>query len=547
MKKTWHAIWFLLPAVALCQNAAQPMDIFESGGGPVQPAFQKLYELTAQMTQDPSSFYNANAEADQSDFPTPTQITAQYDAAWDQGGNALTTDQRNFVIPCAAHLKNAISAMEVGYRIKETQTSPLAAKSVLAAYTRARQEFAKCNALATGAEEDNTPASTSSSTPATEPPYTITGFTTGGNGASPGSSPGGVPNTNSGGTPGTNNGGTPTNTGGTPTNNSGGTPTNTPGNETFPIPWDPGSTVVGLSCSYNVQNDSVPGADPPIAYQTGFNQAVAKCLQSQCTLGNLALVAGAAKYKLVAAILNLSVVPAFMNVVFNPPEFSKSPDPYTRGTEEGTALCNYALQVATFGGSLGALASKRLPPVVPVERMNLTPAPSIPEPPSIPGNPVVGGQKPPPLSQPYNPQQAAAAIAQWIKNINPSGCTKNCGIATINAIRAMFGEILQAAPATENGMTEAEMAKQLGTPFIENGLTDQQMGTYLNGLPEGTVTVIGVNIPNQPGHFFWSIKYNGQTEFWDAQTGMPMQGSNNPAYMASLRFDINVVGNPFHP
>lgn len=265
MKETWIAIWFLLPTVALSQNAAQPMDIFESGGGPVQPAFQKLYELTAKIIQDPSSFYDASAKADQSDFPTPTQITAQYDAAWNQGGNALTTDQRNFVIPCAAHLKTAISAMERGYRVKVTQTSPLAARSVLSAYTVGRQEFAKCNALATGADD----------------------------GATPGSSPGGVPNTNSGGTPGTNNGGTPTNNGGTPTNNSGGTPASTPGNETFPIPWDPGATVVGLSCSYNVQNDSVPGADPPIAYQTGFNQAVAKCLQNQCSVTNLAIFAGA--------------------------------------------------------------------------------------------------------------------------------------------------------------------------------------------------------------------------------------------------------------
>jgi hypothetical protein len=178
--------------------------------------------------------------------------------------------------------------------------------------------------------------------------------------------------------------------------------------------------------------------------------------------------------------------------------------------------------------------------------MNLTPEPFSPEPQPIPGNPVVGGQQPPPLSQPFNPQQAAANIAQWIKNINQGGCTNNCGISTINAIRVLFGEILQAAPHTEEGMTEPEMAQQLGTPFIENGLTDRQMSTYLNGLPEGTVTVIGVRIPNKPGHFFWSIKYNGQTEFWDAQAGTPMQGSNDPAYTDSWRFDINVVGNPFH-
>ena len=38
-----------------------------------------------------------------------------------QAGTGLTPDQRNNIIPCAAHLNNAIGDMERGYLIHITQ------------------------------------------------------------------------------------------------------------------------------------------------------------------------------------------------------------------------------------------------------------------------------------------------------------------------------------------------------------------------------------------------------------------------------------------
>ena len=73
MRTTWLAIWFLVPAIAFPQTAPPDGDIYESGTPqPIGQAFQKLYQITAQITADPSSFY-LEAEADKSHWPAVDQ------------------------------------------------------------------------------------------------------------------------------------------------------------------------------------------------------------------------------------------------------------------------------------------------------------------------------------------------------------------------------------------------------------------------------------------------------------------------------------------
>jgi hypothetical protein len=241
----------------------------------------------------------------------------------------------------------------------------------------------------------------------------------------------------------------------------------------------------------------------------------------------------AARFPAVRVALALNAVPTFIDLLFNRPGYTKSSDPYTQGTTDGATSCTYLLKVAQISGAVSARGTPAGPtgPAEPV-------TPVAAEPPVIPAS---GEPSNPPG---FNPQQAAATIAQWIKEINPTGCTKNCGIATVNAVKAMLGELLQPAPSVgsiEDAMTKGEMQQRLGTEFTENGLTPAQMDTFLNGQPDGTVSVIAGR-PNAggTGHFFWSIKLNGTVEYWDAQAGTPMMSPKVP-----WNFDINVVGNPF--
>jgi hypothetical protein len=356
------------------------------------------------------------------------------------------------------------------------------------------------------------------------------------------SNSGGTPGINSGGTPGTNNSGTPgTSDGGTPTNSAGGTPGTTPGNGTNPTPLPPDTQVVGFACSYDMQNDPATGAAPPLRYTAGFTQAVSKCLQQQCTWGNLAAAVWAANFPAVRVALALNAAPTFIDLLFNRPGYTKSSDPYTQGTSDGATTCTYLLKVAQVSGAAGGARGTPAGPTSPVEPI----APVEPVTPVASEPPVIPASGEPPNPPGFNPQQAAATIAQWIKDINPTGCTKNCGIATVNAVKAMLGELLQPAPSVgsaEDAMTKGEMQERLGTEFTENGLTPAQMDAFLNGQPDGTVSVIAGR-PNAggTGHFFWSIKLNGTVEYWDAQAGTPMMSPQGGPW----NFDINTVGNPF--
>jgi hypothetical protein len=206
--RIWPVMGLALLAFASAGARAQQTptapvgDIFESGAPqPVEQAFQKLYQITAQITANPSSFY-LQAQVDKSNWPAVDQAQAQWDAAMNQSGTALTQDQRNNILPCVVHLNAAISDMERGFVIQKTQQSnPPAQNQAQLLYGEAKDEFAKC--LATGIVTDNGSAPGSNGgTPATNTPGTEGGST-------PGPESGGTPGTEGGGTPGTEAGGTP--------------------------------------------------------------------------------------------------------------------------------------------------------------------------------------------------------------------------------------------------------------------------------------------------------------------------------------------------
>jgi hypothetical protein len=209
--------------------AQQPVgDVFESGSGAGTPAqaVQNLYKIAATITADPSSGYDAK-----------TDHWPEADAAWQQWGNsmgsngsALTQQQRQGLVPCAAHLGAAIDSAERGYRIQISQTgNPAAQPTVQQLYATARSEFAQCNLADALSGSSGNPA-TGGASPGSE-----SSGTSGGGSGAPGAPIQGGVSTGGNGTPGTTDGGGP----GTP--QTPGTPYVPPAGTTFTPAQPPGS------------------------------------------------------------------------------------------------------------------------------------------------------------------------------------------------------------------------------------------------------------------------------------------------------------------
>src|ERR1700683_1086181 len=105
-----------------CFACAQPPggDVYESGGASAETptqAVQNLYKITATITSDPSSGYDAKTDH----WPEADGAWQQWDNSMAANGNSLTQQQRTELTPCAADLGAALDAMERGYRIQISQ------------------------------------------------------------------------------------------------------------------------------------------------------------------------------------------------------------------------------------------------------------------------------------------------------------------------------------------------------------------------------------------------------------------------------------------
>jgi len=109
---------------------------------PPSQALVNLYKIAEQISKDPGSEYRKDASPD---FPRPSEIEAQWDASMAAHGNELTPEERKQFIPCAAHLKVAITDTEIGYRVHITQpNNPAAQESARKRLEEAPPEIAKC-------------------------------------------------------------------------------------------------------------------------------------------------------------------------------------------------------------------------------------------------------------------------------------------------------------------------------------------------------------------------------------------------------------------
>ncbi len=201
-----------------------PGDVYESGVTPESPAqaVHKLYLLATEMTDDPSSGYDAKTD----DWPEADADWQQWGNSMAAEGNTLTQQQRASLVPCAAHLGTAIGDAERSYRIQRSQpNNPPAQADAQKLLATARKEFEQCSPADALNGSNGNPA------PVANGPGSQTGGTSGG-----GSNPpvqGGV-STGPDGTPGTGTPGTGTPASGAPGTNLGSGPGTPPATGTQP-------------------------------------------------------------------------------------------------------------------------------------------------------------------------------------------------------------------------------------------------------------------------------------------------------------------------
>jgi len=80
-----------------------------------QQALINLYQATEQLIKDPAADYGDGT------YPYPSAMETQWDNSFYAHGSELSAEERGQFIPCAAHLKAAITDVEIGYRVQVTQ------------------------------------------------------------------------------------------------------------------------------------------------------------------------------------------------------------------------------------------------------------------------------------------------------------------------------------------------------------------------------------------------------------------------------------------
>jgi hypothetical protein len=325
-------------------------DIYQSGSGgagtPAQ-AVQKLYEISATITDDPSSGYDAKTDH----WPEADAAWAQWDNSMAQNGNTLTQQQRGVLVPCAAHLGAAIDDAERSYRIQISQVGNAPAQAdAQQLKATAQKEFALCNPADALNGSNGNPA-IGGTNPGGQPGAPIQGGVNDGPNGTPGSgapgTPGGPPlktgisNTGPGsGTPGS----------GTPGKTSGGGPGTPPGIGTQP--GSPSSSS-GPGSGSPPPSGSPPATQPsnPVANAADYLHGVIDGF-GNCFKGMGSLLAGAGyfaqgDFQNAATAWGLepgqSVVLKTMYSELTTPSVGSNVSPYDAGVTAGRRLCAYAV------------------------------------------------------------------------------------------------------------------------------------------------------------------------------------------------------------
>jgi hypothetical protein len=247
-------------------------------------------------------------------------------------------------------------------------------------------------------------------------------------------------------------------------------------------------TGVPTDCIPDYANMDQPGLTPQMHYVLGFSQSARQCIADQTTIRNLALGALAAKFKQVAALLIVAAAPVAIDAALHPPGYSRNPDPYLQGREEGRNLCEWGLKVSPL------LLAR-----------------------------CVAGKKPvaTPPRTPLSPLAVAMADLGWLKKINPTGNLNNCAQAAMATDETLAGRgTLPAPPASCAGTNTGEVAIVYGREFGPYGSTAEINNAIFHAGDgaRGIVFAKGAG----GGHYFNIVNFAGDVMLLDGQAGKPM-------------------------
>ncbi len=268
---------------------------------------------------------------------------------------------------------------------------------------------------------------------------------------------------------------------------SGGGSQTPPGNDQF---GSGGGTVPGgtndNACLPDYANTDKPGLSPEMHYMLGFSQSARKCIADTATLQNLALGVAAARFKQVAAILLVVAAPGVLDAAIHPPGYSKNPDPYRQGREEGKNLCEWGLKVS---------------PAL-VARCGLKP-------------------KTPPPSKPLSALSVALADLGWLKKINPTRNTENCGLTVLAVDEALAGRgTLPAPPTSCAGTNTRQLEGHYNQTFGSPGAHADVNNTIFHA-GDGARGIVFAKAAGG-GHYFNIVNHGGDVMLLDGQLGQPM-------------------------
>jgi hypothetical protein len=485
-----------LLSFACLAYAQQPVgDVYESGSGAetLAQAVQKLYDLTAEITANPSSGYDAQTDR----WPEEDAAWQQWDNSDPNGSSAAVQKQRTELAACAAHLSAAIDAAERSYRVQKSQPNNSAAQAdAQKLLGTARSDFEQCN-LASALNGSNGNPAPGTNSPGNEP-----GGTSGG---VPGSPQLGSPGTPQSATPPSNSGAKPTLKTGATSGPSQGSPGQQP-TATNGTP-DPNNRTLGIIVGLGNCIQSLPNLLSGLGYfmQGDFVDA-AKSWGIDPKLGGPTVVQ---KELSVPVIGNngQSLVPNNLT-------------PYQQGVIDGQRLCGYTLS-GLAGKGLGAVAKNVVGKAAPalkggVRTTGPKPAGGAPGEPGAPGG---NGAEPAQPAQGEPNGQPPAADKTPVTNPDKTPVTNPAPSASepaaikggVSAQDPIQGNALKSA-LTNNGPNNVSDAPALANKYVQLSDGPVKLGDYINQGSFASVFKDGANLVRKVAKNSGAGYFNDQLE-----------------------------------
>ncbi len=474
-------------SVACAQQQQIPGDVYESGSGAETPAqaVQTLYKLAVEITDDPSSGYDAKTDH----WPEEDAAWQQWDNSDPNGSSAAVQKQRTQLAACAAHLGAAIDAAERSYRIQKSQPNNSAAQAdAQKLLATARSDFEQCN-LANALNGSNENPAPGTNSPGNEPGGTYGGV--------PGPPQLGSPGTPQSATPPSNSGAKPTlKTGATSGPSQGGPgqqPTATNGTP------DPSNRTLGIMIGLGNCIQSLPNLLSGLGYfMTGDFVDAAKSWGIDPKLGGPTILQ---KELSVPVIGNngQSLVPNNLT-------------PYQQGVIDGQRLCGYTLS-GLAGKGLGAVARNVGGRVAPTLKGGVGTSGPKPAggPPSEPGAPGGNGAEP---AQPVPGEpngQPPIEDKTPVTNPAPSSSEPTTIKGGVSAQDPIEGNTLKSA-LTNDGPNNVSDAPALANKYVQLSDGPVKLGDYINQGSFAGVFKDGANLVRKVAKNSGAGYFNDQLE-----------------------------------